>query len=51
MSPGELGIVGTVLVLLALAVIGGGILAYWLLGRRRRGGEVTPDDTSGVSEE
>ena len=51
MSPGELGIVGTVLALLGLAVVAGGVLAYWLLARRRRSGEVTPDDTSGVSEE
>ena len=51
MSPGELGIVVTVLVLLAVAVVAGGIVAYWMIGQRRRSGEITPDDTSGVSEE
>ena len=51
MSLGELGIVGTVVVLLAIAVVAGGILAYWLLGVRRRGGEVRREDEGGVSEE
>ena len=50
MSPGEAGIVVTVLALLALAVGVGGFLIYRLLGWRRHGDEVTREEESGASE-
>ena len=50
-SLGQLVIYGGAALLIALGVAAAILLTYWLLGRRRRGSEVTLEEDAGVSEE